>query len=308
MLKNHIKVAFRNIKRQKAYSLINLSGLAVGMAACILILLWVQNELSFDHFHKNAGQLFRALEHQQMSSGRTLTYPMFPTGFGPALEKNYPQVLEAVRFRRSRGRMVRIRDIKFYEDGFAFANPEILKIFTFPLLRGSPDSVLSSPYSVVLTEGMVQKYFGEKDPIGQVIQVDGTHEFQVTGVLKNLPNNSHVKFDFVVPFAALEKYGWEMNDWGSYGIRKVFGASIPAIFFLLSKDFSKWVIAANVIAWPVAFFVMTKWLSSFAFRTSLNILFFVLAAAAVLVIAIITVSFQTLKAALVNPIHSLRHE
>jgi len=92
------------------------------------------------------------------------------------------------------------------------------------------------------------------------------------------------------------------------GIRKVFGASIPSIFFLLSKQFSKWVIAANVVAWPVAYFVMSKWLSGFAFRTSLNILFFVFAAAVALMIAMITVSYQTLRTALANPIHSLRHE
>jgi len=92
------------------------------------------------------------------------------------------------------------------------------------------------------------------------------------------------------------------------GIRKVFGASIPSIFFLLSKQFSKWVVAANVVAWPVAYFVMSKWLSGFAFRTSLNILYFVFAGAVALMIAMITVSYQTLKAALANPIHSLRHE
>jgi len=91
-------------------------------------------------------------------------------------------------------------------------------------------------------------------------------------------------------------------------IRKVFGASVPSIFFLLSKQFSKWVITANVIAWPVAYFAMSRWLSGFAFRTSLNILFFVFAAVIALMIAMITVSYQTLKAALANPIQSLRHE
>jgi putative ABC transport system permease protein len=216
---SYIKIALRKIRRHKTYSFINVAGLAVGMSACFLILLWVQNELSFDRFHEKADQLYRVVEHERMSDGRILSYPLFPTGFGPAFKSDFPQVMETVRFRHSRGRIVRVGDNSFYEDNFAFADPELLKIFTFPLLEGNPDTVLSAPSSIVLTEEMAQKYFGEKDPIGQVIQVDRTHEFQVTGILKTIPHNSQIQFDFVVPFIALEQYGWEMFDWGRYGIR-----------------------------------------------------------------------------------------
>jgi ABC-type antimicrobial peptide transport system permease subunit len=216
---SYIKIALRKIRRHKTYSFINVAGLAVGMSACILILLWVQSELSYDRFHEKADHLFRAVEHERMSDGRTLSYPLFPTGFGPAFKSDFPQVLETVRFRRFRGRIVRVGDKSLYEDNFAFADPELFKIFTFPLLQGNRDTVLSSPSSIVLTEGMAQKYFGEKDPIGQIIQVDGTHEFQVTGVLKTIPHNSQIQFDFVVPFIAMKQYGWNMNDWGAYGIR-----------------------------------------------------------------------------------------
>ena len=160
MLRNYIKVAFRNIKKYKAYSFINLAGLAVGMSACILILLWVQNELSFNRFHEKADHLYRAVEHERMSDGRILSYPLFPTGFGPALKKDYPQVLETVRFRRYRGRIVKVGDISFYENKFAFADSELLKIFTFPLLRGNKDTVLSDPSSLLLTEEMAKKYAG----------------------------------------------------------------------------------------------------------------------------------------------------
>jgi len=219
---SYVKIALRKIRRHKTFSFINIAGLAVGMSACILILLWVQNELSFDRFHERAGQILRAVEHEQMSSGRTLSYPLFPTGFGPALKSDYPQVLETVRLRQSRGRIVKVGDNSFYEDNFTFADPELFKVFTFPLLHGSPDTVLSAPSSIVLTEEMAQKYFGEKNPIGQIIQVDRTHEFQVTGVSKSIPKNSHIQFDFVVPFIALEQYGWEMNDWGRFGIHTYF--------------------------------------------------------------------------------------
>ncbi len=216
---SYVKIAVRKIRRHKTYSFINVAGLAVGMSACILILLWVQSELSYDRFHEKAGQIFRAVEHERMSDGRTLSYPLFPTAFGPALKSDYPQVLETARLRRSRGRIVRVGENSFYEDNFAFADPELLKIFTFPLLQGNPETVLSSPSSIVLTEGMARKYFGGKNPIGQIIQVDGRFEFQVTGILKSIPHNSQIRFGFVVPFIALEQYGWEMNNWGAWGIR-----------------------------------------------------------------------------------------
>jgi ABC-type antimicrobial peptide transport system permease subunit len=219
MLKNYIKIAIRNLKRHKVYSFINLIGLAVGMAACILILLWVQDELSFDRFHEKADQIYRALEHESISDGRTLTYPLFPPGFGPALEKDYPQVLETVRLRQLRGRIVQVGDISFYEDNFVFADPELFDVFTFPLVRGNKETVLSEPSSIVLTEKAARKYFGDQDPVGQLMKIDSQHEFKVSGIMKDIPQNSELQFDFVVSFSVLEKYGWDMNDWGTFGIR-----------------------------------------------------------------------------------------
>ncbi len=219
MLKNYIKVAFRNIRRYKAYSLINLAGLAVGLAACILILLWVQDELSYDRFHEKADYIYLALEHENMSDGKVLTYPLFPPAFGPALENDYPEVLETVRVRSLNGRIVRVGETSFYEDGLAFADPELLTVFSFPLVTGNRETALRDPGSVLITEEMAAKYFGASNPLGQIVLVDGAHEFQVTGILKDLPSNSHVRFDFIIPFSNLEKYGWNMNGWGSFGIR-----------------------------------------------------------------------------------------
>ena len=219
MLKNYVKVALRNIRRYKVYSLINLAGLAAGMAACILILLWVQDELSYDRFHERAGDIYLALEHEAMSDGRVLTYPLFPPAFGPALEKDYPEVLKTVRLRSSRGRMVRVGETSFYEDGLVFADPELLTVFSFPLAAGNPRTALSDPGSILLTRKTAAKYFGDADPIGRVVEIDRAYEFVVTGILENLPPRSHLGFDLVVPISNLEKYGWKMDGWGSFGIR-----------------------------------------------------------------------------------------
>jgi putative ABC transport system permease protein len=219
MLKNYIKVAFRNIRRYKVYSLINLVGLAVGLAACVLILLWVQDELSYDRFHENSDDIYLALEHEAMSDGRVLTYPLFPAAFGPALENDYPEVLETVRLRSFSGRIVRIGETSLTEDGLLFADPELLRVFSFPLVVGDRETALKDPGSILITRNMAAKYFGDSDPLGQIVEIDGAHDFRVTGILENLPSRSHVRFDFVVPISNLEKYGWNMDDWRSFGIR-----------------------------------------------------------------------------------------
>jgi len=219
MLKNYIKTAIRTITRHKGYSFINLAGLAVGLAACILILLWVQDELSYDRFHENGDRIYRALEHESMSDGRMLTYPLFPPAFGPALENDYPEVLETVRFRCPSGRIVTVGDNSFYENGLAFADPALLTVFSFPLIRGDSDNALQNPDSMVITESAAVKYFRAADPMGKMVRVDNAHEFQVTGVCRNPPKNSHVRFDFVIPISNLEKYDWDMNSWDTFGIR-----------------------------------------------------------------------------------------
>jgi putative ABC transport system permease protein len=219
MLRNYVKVALRNIRRYKAYSLIILVGLAAGMAACILILLWVQDELSYDRFHEKADDIYLALEHEAMSDGRVLTYPLFPPAFGPALEKDYPEVLKTVRLRSFRGRVVRVGETSFYEDGLVFADPELLTVFSFPLAVGNPRTALSDPGSILITRKTAAKYFGDSDPVGRVVEIDGAHEFLVTGILEDPPTQSHLRFDFVVPISNLEKYGWKMDGWGSFGIR-----------------------------------------------------------------------------------------
>jgi putative ABC transport system permease protein len=207
MLNNYIKIAFRNIQRQKGYSFINISGLAIGMACCLLIVLFIQDELSYDNFHKNGNRIFRVVTSTSEDGIPTNANGIFATG--PALKKDFPDVVDFVRI-RTMGQSTRIyignNERKFYEDKFFFVDSSFFSVFTFPLLRGDAKKVLSAPHSMVITEAMADKYFGNQDPIGQTLESDPYNSgklmtFQVTGIAKNVPNNSHFHFDFLASYA-----------------------------------------------------------------------------------------------------------
>ena len=206
MLKNYIKIAFRNMKKSKGYTFINISGLAIGMACCLLIVLYIQDELSYDTFHLNADRIFRVVASSSEDGIPTNANGIF--GTGPALKKDFPEVVDYVRIRKmGQGKKIYIgyEDQKFYEQWFFFADPTIFTVFTFPLIRGEADKVLSEPNSIVITEAMAEKYFGNEDPIGKTMETDPYNSgekmfFQVTGIAKNVPPNSHFHFDFLASY------------------------------------------------------------------------------------------------------------
>lgn len=194
MFKNYIKVAFRHIKRRKVYSFINILGLTIGMACFFLIGLWVKDELSFDRFHVNKDRIYRVLNRMQNGNVEfNITYAL-----GPALKTEYPEVEEASRVCTWFGSHVRYQDKIYAERNIYLADPSFFKIFSFPFIKGNPEIALADMYSIVLTEQMAQKYFGDEDPIGKVLNLallEG--DFTVTGVIENVPMNSHLRFDFI---------------------------------------------------------------------------------------------------------------
>ncbi|NIM59325.1 MAG: FtsX-like permease family protein [Candidatus Aminicenantes bacterium] len=224
MFKNYLKITLRIIKRYKGYSFINITGLAVGLACCILILLWVRNELSYDTFHEKGERIFKVTIESHQPDGRIepLSSTQFP--LAPALKERYPDIQEATRIFKAKA-LVRYGAKAFNEDRFFFTNPSFFEMFTFPLVRGNPQTALSGANSIVITENMAQKYFGNKDPIGKVLAVNVNRDFVVTGVMKNIPANSHIQFDFLVPGGILENLSrkrlrqeWDasgLNSWGS---------------------------------------------------------------------------------------------
>ncbi|MFC1724778.1 ABC transporter permease [candidate division KSB1 bacterium] len=213
MFKNYFKIAFRNIKRQKAYSFINISGLALGMACCILILLWVQDELSYDKFHENFKNIYRV-----MSEGGKYNWKGVrgtPEPLGPALKEELPEIANFARF-ASHSRMVfRYKDRAFYEDGGIIADASLFEIFSFPILKGNPASAFSGPFDIMLSKEMAEKYFGDEDPVGKTMQVEG-FTVTVTGVFENIPKNSHIRFDFVNSFNFIKELSGFGTGWGSF--------------------------------------------------------------------------------------------
>ena len=203
MLKNYLKIAFRNLRRHKAYSVINVAGLAIGLACFTLIILYVQDEWSYDRYHEDADQIYRVAVEIQASEGATRTAqspPIWPT----TMLQAYPEVEAAVRLKPPRQTwMVRYEDRSFSEKGWVFADSSVFDVFDVPLLHGDPATALSAPYTVVVSEAMVEKYFQGDDPIGQTITIDSQYDFAVTGVFENVPTNSHVHFDFLASFVSM---------------------------------------------------------------------------------------------------------
>ena len=215
MFKNYLKTAVRNILRHKGYSFINIAGLALGMACCILILLWVTDELSFDRFNKNYNDIYRVIIDDQFQD----SYAVTPAPLGKALLSDYPEVMDFVRLRSEYKVILKINSETFVEKDFTFADPSIFDIFTFKFLHGSAKEALSSPDSIILTEAAAVKYFGETNPMGKTLTVNNRFDFTVSGIIKNVPPNSHFTFNILAPFPVLKKFGKEIESWGSYGYR-----------------------------------------------------------------------------------------
>ena len=218
MIKNYLKIALRNIKRHKGYSFINITGLAIGMACCLIIMIWVLNELSYDKFHENAANLYRVEENQHYS-GRIFHVLVTPYPLAPALKEEIPEIKDATRYVWAGGLLLRYGEKAFFENNIRAVDPSFFHMFSFPLLKGDINTALDSPYSFVLSEDIAEKYFGEEDPVGKVISVNNKYDFTVTGVMKNVPNNSYLQFDIVVPYELLEKTGRTSPSFGSNSIQ-----------------------------------------------------------------------------------------
>jgi len=200
MLHNYGKVTIRNFRRQKAYSIVNIAGLAVGMACCILILSYVQRELNFDKYHVNCDRIYRLVVNGSIS-GREVNFASTNNPPGPVFTQEYPEVENAVRFRRRHRTPVKYENRTFFEGGIFWADASVFDVFSFPLIIGDPKTALENPYTVVITESTALKYFGIDDPIGKVLRFDNQEDFTVTGVMRDIPANSHFTFNLLLSFA-----------------------------------------------------------------------------------------------------------
>lgn len=210
MIRNYLKVALRNIKRNKVYSFINLSGLSVGMACSIFIFLYIKYELSFDRYHQNGKHIYRIIHRLDHTFKYKNYYAQTPSTIAPVLKRDFPEVINAARLEGFVNPTIRYKDKVFVERRFYFGDPEILEIFSFPLLKGEPESCLKEPFSVLISEGKVEKYFDDEDPMGKLLDIDGK-DYVVRGILKDTPENSHFIVDF---FASLSsQFRIQRGDW-----------------------------------------------------------------------------------------------
>ena len=208
MFKNYVKIAVRNIKRHKGFSLINTAGLAIGISCCILILQYVRHEFSFDKFHENSKSIYRVLQHQKGNIYQgTDIFNAVPAIFAPSVGEDFPKDAKVTRVKNYE-RQVRYKNKQFYEKRFLYAEPEFLEIFSFAVAKGNPKTALKEPYTVAITKDMSRKYFGEEDPVNKIINIDNEQDYRITGILENVPDNSHLKFDFLASFSTL------LGTWG----------------------------------------------------------------------------------------------
>jgi putative ABC transport system permease protein len=196
MLNNYIKVTLRNVVNQKAYAFINIAGFAVGLATCVLILLYVIHELSYDKFHSNANRIYR-IGIEGNLSGENVKYPLSNLGTGPAMLKDYPEIESFTRFYPLSRILIKYDEKNFYEERLAYVDPHFFEVFSFSLIQGDPNTALVAPYSIVLTHDMAEKYFGDDNPLGKQLKLNNRYDYRVTAVMENFPENSHLKLDFL---------------------------------------------------------------------------------------------------------------
>ncbi len=213
MLMSYMKIAFRNLIKSKGYSFINISGLSVGFACSILMLLWVFDEVRFDTFHENSNEIYRVITNN-IEAGEKVSYAITPMALGPELKSNYSEIVDFTRYTEvSGGWLLQYEDKSFLNDRLGSADPAFFNIFSFDFLEGDPLTALDQPYTMVITENMARKYFGQDEALGKVIKIHGKG-FEVKGVIKNIPENSHIRFDFIFPMTFWEAaWGTDLSSW-----------------------------------------------------------------------------------------------
>ncbi len=236
MLFSSLKIALRNLHRHKGYTVLNITGLAIGMASCLLITLYVIDELSFDRHHEQADRIYRVAVERQFPDHEEISATT-PRPLASVLVDGFPEVVNSTRLslERTEQVLVRYEDNGFFEDGFVFADSNIFDVFTLPLIRGDARTVLKDPFSVVLTVATARKYFGTEDPVGETITVrlrgDGDFfDFRVTGLVQEMPLQSHFDFDF------LASYQFHPFAWNRDGTERENWAGTDVYTYLLLRD------------------------------------------------------------------------
>ena len=217
MLLNYLKVAWRNLLRSKAFSVINISGLAIGMASAILIFLWIQNEMSYDRFHANIDQLYEVWGND-VYNGAIQSGVATPEIMAPVLKTDVPEIDKVSRVGWGNDYLFTVGDKSLKPHG-TMVDPDFLSMFSFSLVKGDPKTALNDPYSVLLTENLAKKIFGNDDAMGKIIKVENDENYKVSGILKDLPNNTQFDFEFLMSYEHKSMKHYIDSDWTDVSIR-----------------------------------------------------------------------------------------
>ena len=293
MLKNYLKIVIRKIRKHKAYSFINIAGLAVGMACTILIMLWVQDEMSYNQYHKNIEDIYWMVE---WSRGESLWGSV--TALGPALKKDYPEIKNIARYANGKPRfLIQYKDKSFFEKTL-FCDYSIFEIFSFPIINGNAPPDKTDPYIIMLSQKKAAKFFGSDNPVGKVLHIDNQYDLKVVGVFQDIPQNSTIRFDVIVPleFANIAYQPTYSEDWSNDGNQTYlhlqdgidytdFDAKIKDFYNSRGKE----------DRWPVIYPFKDYYLADWGRNRGVNVRLFILVA--ILILGIACINFMNLSTA-----------
>ncbi|MEO6000553.1 MAG: ABC transporter permease, partial [Chitinophagaceae bacterium] len=261
MIRNFFKVAYRNLLRNKGFSTLNIIGLAVGMAAAILILLWIQNECSYDEFHANKDRIYEVWNRVPID-GKLSSWNTVPALTARALEKDLPEVERAVRVNSNNNFLFSLGDKKIMKSG-RMVDTGFLQMFSFPMQKGNPLTALTDRHSVVLTEETAKSLFGNEDAMGKIIKIENRDIFTVSGILKDLPDNTRFQFEFLLSWSYLtygegKDFGWNDNSTPTYVMLKPNAnyASIAPKIKGLKQLYSD---EAKTVKWELFIYPLNRW-------------------------------------------------
>ena len=217
MITNIFRLSIRNILKNKVFAFLNIAGLAIGLTASFFILLWIQDELSYEKYNVNAGNIYR-VEEDQFYSGERYHVTVTPHPSGPVWKEKIPEIKEQTRINRLPKILFRNNEKVLFESSIIAADSGLFRVFTMPLVIGDPETALNSPHSIVLTEKLAAKYFGDSNPIGKTLTLENKYQFMITGVMKDLPRNSMFTFEGIIPYSFLTELGAISNSWGNNSI------------------------------------------------------------------------------------------
>lgn len=265
MLKNYLKTAWRSLIRGKGFSVINIAGLAVGMAGAVLILLWLQNEISFDTFHTNKNRLYQVYGLTGNTDGHPTAIEVTSQPLVPYLKRSYPEIEDACRVSYNGNFLVTANNKSFTGIEGCFVDPSFLQMFSFPLTKGNKNDQLKNVYSITITEKLALKIFGTRDAIGKIIKIDSVDNFTVTGVLKDLPSNTRFDFEYLLPWEYYDRlgHGWatELESWlsnNTYNYVLLKPNTDFAVFNNKIKDVTRHVTGRNDI-WTHFLYPLSQW-------------------------------------------------